>query len=465
MIFTSINFLVFLGALLLCFIVIRGTQNRQYLLLFASYIFYGAWNTSYLLLIAFCSVFSWWSGEKIHKASSQHSRKLWLGLSVTVNLGILAYFKYANFFANNVSNLLGLDAPMLNILLPVGISFFTFQAMSYTIDLYRGNINNCSSLPKFMLFVAFFPQLVAGPIVRASEFLPQLNRPIQLRRQDFVVGSQIFLGGAIQKVLLADNLSVFVDPIFANPSLYSAATLWLGLMAYSVQIFCDFCGYSLMAIGVSRLFGFTLMENFRMPYVSLSITEFWRRWHISLSFWLRDYLYISLGGNRKGEFFTRLNLMITMLLGGLWHGASWNFVVWGALHGFALIVHKFWMEIQIPFKQSFIYRTLAWGVTYVFVILCWLPFRSPDFNTTLTYLKRMFSLDTAGIQWLQPQALIILGLVALWHLLYKENVSWLTRYPTQKLDSFATKCVILAALMLIALYAPLSTSPFIYFQF
>lgn len=465
MIFTSVNFLIFLTVLLASFGIVRRTDQRQLVLLFASYFFYGAWNVNYLFLIGFCSLYGWWTGLKIASAPNQQTKKLLLVANVVVSLGILAYFKYANFFAENITNLLGLDHQIFEILLPVGISFFTFQAMSYTIDVYRGQLKPCESATKFLLFVSFFPQLVAGPIVRASDFLPQLDKKITLTKENFIVGSQIFLGGAIQKVLFADNLSLFVDPVFASPDLYSGATLWLALLGYSLQIFCDFCGYSLMAIGISRIFGFHLIENFRMPYISLSITEFWRRWHISLSFWLRDYLYISLGGNRKGEFRMYINLMITMLLGGLWHGASWNFVAWGALHGTGLIVHKLWTGINIPMRESGLYKGLSWSVTLLFVMLCWLPFRSPDWNTTQVYLGRMFSLSSDGIDWMPPVVIALLGAAMVWHASYVLNWRFLISFPRTKIANTPTLSVVFSLVMLIILFAPLNTSPFIYFQF
>lgn len=465
MIFTSIAFLIFFVVLLAMFGVVRGQQGRIHLLLAASYFFYGFWNVKYLALIGFASLFSWWIALKIEAAVDDRQRKRLVQLSVIVSLAILGYFKYTNFFLESVTNLLGLNVELFSILLPVGISFYIFQTMSYTIDVYRRHLTATPHLEKYLLYVAFFPQLVAGPIVRAKDFLPQLDRPIVLTRENFIIGSQIFLGGALQKVILADNLSTFVDPVFAAPDFYSAGTLWLALFAYSLQIFCDFCGYSLMAIGIARIFGFELMENFRMPYNSRSITEFWRRWHMSLSFWLRDYLYISLGGNRRGELRARMNLVITMLLGGLWHGASWNFVLWGALHGVALVVHKYWAgTVSVP-RDALWYRLLAWGLTFVFVSLCWLPFRSPDFDTTSLYLSRMFGLESGGVVWMNPYVLMLMAVAVVWHVLYAVNSGWLTQWPRRQIGRVGDLTLIGAALLLIALTAPLNTSPFIYFQF
>ena len=464
MIFTSLKFLAFFVVLLCLMGIFRGDKARLYLLIVASYVFYGAWNIGYLVLIFLCSLWGWGLGYLMYQAKSQFRKNFYLVLSITLSLSMLGYFKYANFFTENISDALGMSWEPLDILLPVGISFFTFQTMSYTIDLYRGRIGLCPSFPRFMLFVSFFPQLVAGPIVRASEFLPQLDRHIRLNYLNFITGAQIFLGGAIQKVLVADNLSVFVDQVFLEPTLYSTGTLWLGLVGYSIQIFCDFSGYSLMAIGIAKILGFDLPENFRMPYISQSITEFWRRWHISLSFWLRDYLYISLGGNRKGELHTKINLMITMLLGGLWHGASWNFVLWGGLHGLGLIVHKYWSSWDHAWKETTVYKLCAWATTFLYVILLWVPFRSADFQTTLNYYSGLFS-GAPGIAWMHTGSWMVLSAVLVWHLLYLRRNEWLASYPAANPFRAARLYPLIAGLMLIVLFAPLNTSPFIYFQF
>lgn len=444
--------------------IFRDDKSRLFLLLVASYVFYGAWNPAYLALIFGCTLSGWLFGFLIHNAQDKQTKRVYFITSISISLGLLGYFKYATFFAENIHLIIGGDSTFEKVLLPVGISFFTFQTMSYTIDVYRGNLELCRSLPKFMLFVAFFPQLVAGPIVRASEFLPQLNRSIKITPDNCIIGAQIFLGGAIQKVLFADTLSTFVDPVFDNPLLYSSETLWLALIAYSIQIFCDFSGYSLMAIGVARALGFELPPNFKMPYISISITEFWRRWHLTLSFWLRDYLYISLGGNRKGELQTKINLMITMLLGGLWHGASWNFVLWGALHGFGLVVHKYWTGWQHAFKETTVYRYVAWLVTLIYVMLLWVPFRSSDFSTTIIFYQGLFS-GGLGVDWMHTQSIFVVLTVAVWHVLYLRKNELLVGFPYQKPHRYIHLYPIVTALMLILLFAPTNSSPFIYFQF
>lgn len=468
MIFTSVAFLIFFIVILGLVQISNNERTKVWILLLGSYFFYGWWNPLFVLLIVASSLWGWYLGLLIHRSDEEKLKTRYMRISLLLSLGVLAYYKYAEFLLAAIYSSFGLDWSYdLGIILPVGISFFTFQTMSYTIDLKRGDIEVCHSLPKFMLFVAFFPQLVAGPIVRASDFLPQLNRPIILSKKNLLIGSQLFLGGALQKVLLADNMAVFVDPVFADPALYNTATLWLALGAYSVQIFCDFCGYSLMAIGIARILGFELPENFRMPYLSKSITEFWRRWHISLSSWLRDYLYISLGGNRNGPARTYLHLSITMLLGGLWHGASWNFILWGALHGIALAIHKYWESrttAMSGLKNSPVYKTGACLTTLFFCVLLWVPFRCVDSATMLAYVKGLF-VSQNGIEWLNPHILLVLGIVLIWHLLYELRPKLLGRYPTVALGQFSTQFVIGLSLLAILMFAPLNSSPFVYFQF
>ena len=467
MIFTSLTFILFFGLLLTAFILLRGNRARQNLLLVASYIFYGAWNPAYLLLIAACSLWSWGLGFGIYHAASKARRLGYLWVSLGLSLGALGYFKYAGFFVENTALLFDLPSiTPLEILLPVGISFFTFQAMSYSIDLYRGRIEPCTSLRRFLLYIAFFPQLVAGPIVRATEFLPQLERPLRLERQNVIVGSQIFLAGMAQKLLVADQLAPFVDSLFAQPLLYDSVTLWLGLVSYTIQIFCDFSGYSLMAIGSARILGFHLPENFRMPYLSRSIAEFWRRWHMSLSFWMRDYVYISLGGNRTGPVRTYVNLAATMLFTGLWHGASWNFVFWGAAHGIGLIIHRLWRQSRpVQDSATLIGQFVGWALTLLFVMLLWIPFRAPDFTTAYLYLSGLFG-PSGKVSWLSPTALLLLTAVIMWHLLWlRARIQNWTLFPIAEPWRPLPAIVLFSAMLAIILFAPIGATPFIYFRF
>jgi alginate O-acetyltransferase complex protein AlgI len=336
--FNSVTYIVFLAVVVAAYWRLRH-RHQNVVLLVASYVFYGAWNWRFLSLMLISTVLDYSVGRAM--PGSRHKGRLLL-VSMVGNLGILATFKYFGFFVDSAYEFLdaigiGATRPTLDVLLPVGISFYTFQTMSYTIDIYRGTLQPTRKILDFAVFVAFFPQLVAGPIERAANLLPQVQRP-RLRPDRATVESGLFLIvlGLFKKVVIADTVARAVDPVFADAGNASALTLLLGVYGFAVQIYMDFSGYSDIARGSARLLGFELMVNFRQPYLSRDVTEFWRLWHISLSSWLRDYLYIPLCGNRRGRFRTRVNLMTTMLLGGLWHGASWNFVVWGGLHGLYL---------------------------------------------------------------------------------------------------------------------------------
>jgi alginate O-acetyltransferase complex protein AlgI len=391
LIFSSPRFLVFLCATLLVLAVPLRHEVKKRVLLVASCVFYAAWDYRYLALLFAVSVIDYYCAARIAATDERAARTRWVTLSVVSNLAILGYFKYYNFFVDNLNPVLawsGARLPVLQILLPAGISFYTFKSMSYTIDVYRREIEPCASLMDYATFVTFFPELIAGPIVRASIFLPQMTRRIGPTADRLAVGASLFLLGLTKKVVIADRLAAPVDHVFAQPGLFSAAALWSAAIGYSMQIYCDFSGYSDMAIGTAKMIGYDLPENFNMPYAARNITEFWRRWHMTLSAWLRDYLYIPLGGNRKGRARTYVNLMLTMLLGGLWHGASWNFVLWGGLHGSALAAHKFYRaragnRFHLPVA-------IGWVTTLAFTVLCWIPFRAAHMGDTIQFVRGMF---------------------------------------------------------------------------
>ncbi len=346
MLFNSYIFPVFFVVTYAAYLLLRRdyrTQNR--LLLVASYVFYGYWDWRFLSLLLLSTLIDYHVGRWLAQASTPKWRRVLLAISVVANLSILGTFKYFNFFAESFAQVLravGFDAgyTTLNIVLPVGISFYTFQTLSYTIDIYRGKLQPTRSLPDFALFVAFFPQLVAGPIERATRLLPQISAPRQITAGKVDTALFLIIWGYFKKVAIADNLAHVADAVFNNYQEYRGLDLVVGALAFTVQIYCDFSGYSDIARGVARLLGFELCINFRLPYLATSPSDFWGRWHISLSSWLRDYLYVPLGGNRHGAAKTYRNLMLTMLLGGLWHGASWNFVFWGLYHGFILVIYR-----------------------------------------------------------------------------------------------------------------------------
>lgn len=461
--------IVFVGFWLLA----RRETARLLWLLTASYIFYASWNAKFLGLIVFSTVVDFFLGQAIHKATDKKKRLALLWTSVGVNLGLLGLFKYTGFFLQTIQDIadaatLGVQVPMLKLLLPVGISFYTFQTMSYTIDIYRGEIEPIKSPLKFALFVSFFPQLVAGPIVRARDFLPQLHQQPQFLPREHSYGLYLIALGLFKKVAIANYLSVnIVDRVFEQPQSYSALEVLLGVYGYAVQIYCDFSGYSDVAIGAALLLGFKLPINFNRPYASLDLQEFWRRWHISLSSWLRDYLYISLGGNRIGPSRTYINLLITMVLGGLWHGASWNFVIWGTLHGGVLAINRaFQRRVKnIAFFQlpPVWYKALCFFATFHFVCFAWIFFRAQDFSTAMRVLESMSELtfDLPNITWLI--ALAIFGPL----ILHLTPQLWEERVRDRLLDA----PIVIQALLLVMLAILLNqikgmdVVPFIYFQF
>ena len=385
MLFNSFIFLIFLAIVLPAYFLLPR-KHKNPLLLLASYIFYGYWDWRFCLLLLLSTVADFFIGRALYQSTEPSARKRWLILSMIINLGILAFFKYFNFFADSFQTFVSpfgmqLDYLHLHIILPVGISFYTFQTMSYTIDIYRKKLQPTHSFLDFALFVAFFPQLVAGPIERATQLLPQISRLKNPTPDQVQQGLTLIVLGMFKKVMIGDACGRIVDRVFGQMEYYHSTELLMALVLFSVQIYADFSGYSSIARGVAKLLGVELMRNFEQPYLSTSITEFWRRWHISLSSWLRDYLYISLGGNRQGTNRTYINLMLTMLLGGLWHGASWNFVIWGGLHGVYLAVHKWMlgdrkvvMRPQIQGISDAVVHLSKGVATYLLVLLTWLFF-------------------------------------------------------------------------------------------
>jgi alginate O-acetyltransferase complex protein AlgI len=474
LIFTSFEFLIF-------FCLVWGIRSQipsfgaeKSFLLIASYVFYMTWNVPCVLLIMASSLMDYTAGRLMGTARNPNGRRVFLICSVCLNLGLLGYFKYRNFFADNMwtgLSLLGLHLPPLHfkVFLPVGISFFTFQSMTYTIDVYRRKIEPCRNLRDFLLFVAFFPQLVAGPIVRAVDFLPQLARRRRASWKELEGGLFLFMLGAVKKMVISDQIAPQVDLIFADPGRFDSITLIQGVLGYSIQIYCDFSGYSDMAIGCARILGFHFPENFMMPYASRNITEFWRRWHITLSTWLRDYLYIPLGGNRKGVGRTYVNLMLTMLLGGLWHGASWNFIIWGGVQGLGLVIHKLWcaspwygfMSRQKTLAP--LANLLAHAATLTLVFGSWIFFRAQTLHAALQMQTGILTLKRSGERVMSPFILAAIACVGLVHLLQSKDAKLDETLPEASLPK---RIVANAALLtLLVLFAVADSAPFIYFQF
>ena len=400
MLFNSINFILFFVVVYGLYTVLKH-RAQNVLLLIASYFFYGCWDWRFLSLILVSTIIDYGCGRAIHQAKSEVRRRGLLTLSMVSNLSILFFFKYYGFFAESLNDLLmvvGLDTSIhaLQFILPVGISFYTFQTMSYSIDIYRGELEPADDLLDFAVFVAFFPQLVAGPIERAKHLLPQVRLPRLITYDQIREGGWLILIGYYKKVVVADNMGPFVDVVFNDPTAAHGASIPIAVLAFAFQIYGDFSGYTDIARGVSKLMGFDIMLNFRMPYFATNPQEFWSRWHISLSSWLRDYLYIPLGGNRRGGWTTYRNLSLTMLLGGLWHGAAWHFVAWGAFHGALLIVHrrcKGWVEKWNSTRAGASAWVHPFFVLHFFCWTCfgWLLFRVDHLHDIVTLAKNTFS--------------------------------------------------------------------------
>lgn len=474
MLFNSFIFFIFLGIVLPIFYVLPTKNSKNTFLLITSYFFYGYWDWRFCSLLAVSTIIDFVIGQKLYKASSLKKRKSLLVISLIANLGILGFFKYFNFFVDsfqNLSNNLGweLDFLHLNIILPVGISFYTFQTLSYTIDIYRKRLEPASNFIDFALFVSFFPQLVAGPIERAKSLLPQLMVKLKPNREQIKQGVTLIIIGLFRKVIIGDTAGRYVDNIFGNLEIYKSVEILAALVLFSVQIYADFSGYSHIARGTAKLMGVELMKNFEQPYLSRNITEFWRRWHISLSSWLKDYLYISLGGNRNGEFRTYRNLMITMLLGGLWHGASWNFVIWGGLHGLYLSIQKMITgrgKINTEnIGKLTVSSVLYIFITYVLVTFTWIFFRSTSWETTKLFFNKMIRWETSEYTLLFVTIAVSYLVITLMFDLF-EYVTKSHSYIL-KIRSQGIKIGILSTLLLVTLLYMFQSEPlpFIYFQF
>ncbi|MBU2502495.1 MBOAT family protein [bacterium] len=477
MFFNSFVFFMFLGLVLPVYFLLRNQRSKALWLLAASYFFYGYWDWRFCSLLLLSTVVDFIIGKKVFQSEDPVTRKRLLWVSMAVNLGILGFFKYFNFFIGSVeavSASLGLqvDSLHLNIILPVGISFYTFQTMSYTIDIYRRRLEPTDSLIDFALFVAFFPQLVAGPIERARNLLPQIAKLGNPGRAQVGSGLALMANGFFRKVLIGDTAGRIVDQVFSDPERYYSPELLAALVLFSIQIYADFSGYSHIARGLARLLGVDLMRNFEQPYLSANITEFWRRWHISLSSWLRDYLYITLGGNRLGNGRTYVNLMLTMLLGGLWHGANWTFVVWGGLHGIYLAVHKLYLgDRKIPDHftyagpVSLVRYLVAMGLTNLLVLLTWLFFRARDFGQAGYFLDRFIHWEGSDLttRWTSITVAFLVVILALDIIEYRTGRhDYLASTVNRPLAWGIGMAVACGVFLYMATSTPL---PFVYFQF
>ncbi len=484
MLFFEMRFIIFFIILFSLYLMFsRKKQNT--LLLIASYVFYGSWDWRFLFLLFATTLVDWYIALKIDTTSDQRRRKIYLAISMVANLGVLGFFKYYNFFISQFTDLLhilGLQANpyVLQVILPAGISFYTFQSMSYTIDVYRKKMKHESNFWDFALFVSFFPQLVAGPIERATRLVKQIHSDRMVTFGKFIDGLRLFIWGIFKKVVVADNLALIVDPMMTNPGAYSGWELFIAGSAFAFQIYCDFSGYTDMARGCARMMGFELMHNFNLPYFSKGIQEFWRRWHISLSTWLRDYLYIPLGGNRISASRTYINLNITMLLGGFWHGANWTFILWGAYQGIMMTIERVLRKTrvgQITIKAPGWLKII---VTFIFVVYGWLLFRAQNFSDVVLITKRLFSqlhlyeIASALLQLNFSQVFILINLTLIVKFIkivgFLVLIEWI-QYKTKDLEFDVKLPIVIRTFLYVGIiyaiifFSPETNSQFIYFQF
>ncbi len=460
MLFNSTLFLAFLTAVVVVYyhLPLRG---RRLLLLAASYSFYWVWSIPFSLLLVGSTVVDYVAARVIGRARTKAARVAGLLASIIANLGVLAVFKYADFFTNSTYSLLGVRPwAELDLILPLGISFYTFQTMSYTIDVFRGHMAPKKSLLDVALYVSFFPQLVAGPIVRADVLMPQLAEKHEIDWERIRRGMALVLWGLAKKVFIADSMARIVNEAYGDPASQSGLGLLIATYAFAVQIYCDFSGYSDIAIGAANLLGIRLPKNFDAPYLACSIREFWRRWHISLSTWLRDYLYISLGGSRVGRARTYVNLMFTMLLGGLWHGAGWNWVIWGGLHGVIMSGERALNLSETPPTRT-LTRLLRWAITFHLICFSWIFFRSANLDQAANVIHRIATMADGRVP-LDPRPLFALAL-----LLLAERAALKTRWLGlfAKHPTAARWITYLLVIVFVLSFSKSGNPEFIYFQF
>ena len=471
MVFNSLTFIVFFACVLAMHNLPLGWTTKKVNLLLASYLFYAAWNPPFVILLWISTVVDWYAAQKLVHAQKQNVRRAWMLLSVVANLGMLGYFKYGGFLLDNFSAFmaaLGIayTPAKASIVLPVGISFYTFATMSYTLDVYLRRAKPATRFLDYALFVTFFPHLVAGPIMRPTELVPQFVQPHRASADQLRFGLALMTLGLFQKVVLADTfLAKAAEMVYDGQGAPGALDAWMGTLAFSGQIFCDFAGYSTTAIGAALCLGFAMPDNFRFPYAAIGFSDFWRRWHITLSAWLRDYLYIPLGGNRHGPARTYLALMATMLLGGLWHGASWTFVVWGGLHGSYLAGERL-LRSRFGGWRPGPFALLGLGLlTYALINVTWVFFRSRTFTQAWVVLRGMFGGNGAAepilpTSYLLPVAVIVGGLLfAHWQMRNRTLESVIARAPA------ATLAMAWAVMAFSIVIAQGDGNAFIYFQF
>lgn len=480
MLFNSIDFAVFFPIFFAIYwIVAKKLTVRNAFLLGSSYLFYGWWDWRFLFLILFSSIVDFTIGQKIYNATKKRTRKNYLLVSLLINLGLLGYFKYSNFFIDSFINSFRffgaeMDSYALHIILPVGISFYTFQTLSYTIDIYRNKLKPTKDWLSFFTFVAFFPQLVAGPIERASHLLPQFFRTNTFNVRAFKSGMLLMAFGLFKKMVIADRLAIVVNDVYSNPTGHNGQDLIIATVFFAFQIYCDFSGYSDIAIGISRTLGFNLMKNFDTPYFSTSITEFWRRWHISLSTWFRDYVYIPLGGSRNGEYRTYFNLFLVFVVSGLWHGAAITFIIWGAIHGIIIVTEKALSNTPLKVNRKRLVPAI-FCTLFTFAIVCfaWIFFRANSFADSLYIVKNLFSFNfdkwsvyNLGLPSHELDfAIISIILLLVFDAFHRKYNMLRVLNRTNVIIQSLAVTVIVYSIFIFGIYGNDSVSEFIYFQF
>ncbi|WP_268544190.1 MBOAT family O-acyltransferase [Candidatus Nitrosotenuis cloacae] len=490
MLFNTLDFVIFFIVVLTTFVIIKNRKFQHLFLLLASYFFF-YYSSNYLItLLIFTTIWDFYFGQLIYKADNVARKKLYLIVSLAGNLGLLGFFKYADFAITQFNFLghyfdLGINIPLLNLALPIAISFYTFHSITYTVGIYRGQLEPARTFTEYAIFVAIFPQLVAGPILRAKEFLPQLRdrienshvggrlRQIVIERSNLKYGITLMMFGFFKKMFFADNIAPLVNDVFSNPIGHDSLTIILTAIAFGIQIYCDFSGYSDIAIGAALIMGFKIPINFNKPYFAISPPDFWRRWHISLSTWLRDYLYIPLGGNRKSNSRTYLNLFVVMFLGGLWHGASWNFVIWGTLHGTYLALHRVMVNrfpnlTGINLEKNRMLKILTIIATQYLVFFAWIPFRIRDFDGMMYAMQKYVMIDVSVSSFIETirsfeiPVMLIVAFFIIHYISYKKQnmVEIVSKLKMTRWFLFSTACA-----LLIVLFYGGSPSEFIYFEF
>ena len=470
MLFNSGAFLLLFTVFLSIYSIVykQKAVRTIYVIAFSLFFYYKA-SGWYLGILLLSIILDYWVALAIYQSNKPWKKKLLLAISLTANIALLCYFKYTNFFIGNINAIGHTHIALMDIFLPIGISFYTFQTISYVVDAYKGVIVPTRNLLDYTFYMSFFPHLVAGPIVRARHFLPQIDKPAKLTRDDLGDGFYLVVKGLIKKAIIADYVSQYADLVFAAPGNYSGFENLMAMYAYTLQIYCDFSGYSDMAIGIAKWMGFDLGPNFNTPYISRNVTEFWRRWHISLSTWLRDYVYISFGGNRKGEFNQYIFLLLTMLIGGFWHGPSWKFVIWGAAHGVALVLHKiFHKYIGSKLPKNWFLDFIGWALTFHFVALLWIFFRADTFDSAILMIRQICThMDLAYIEPFINARVLFLIILGLGYMVqfFPEKFKLFYGTAVGRFPVLAKAALLVVVIQIILQLQVEGVKPFIYFQF